>query len=92
MTKKDKIVSFLFDKLLSEGTREKTEKIILKVAIFSFFIHLALIYFLKFDIIDFPSNSDLLKNPISAVYTPFSFILIYEVYLLIYYLPKSFTT
>jgi hypothetical protein len=92
MTKKDKIVSFLFDKLLSEGTREKTEKIILKVAIFSFFIHLALIYFLKFDVIDFPSNSDLLKNPISAVYTPFSFILIYEVYLLIYYLPKSFTT
>ncbi|TXE19702.1 hypothetical protein ES692_02840 [Psychroserpens burtonensis] len=92
MTKKDKIVSFLFDKLLSESTREKTEKIILKVAIFSFFIHLALIYFMKFDVIDLPSNSDLLKNPISAVYTPFSFILIYEVYLLIYYLPKSFTT
>ncbi|WP_028873594.1 hypothetical protein [Psychroserpens burtonensis] len=92
MTKKDKIVSFLFDKLLSESTREKTEKIILKVAIFSFFIHLALIYFMKFDVIDLLSNSDLLKNPISAVYTPFSFILIYEVYLLIYYLPKSFTT
>jgi hypothetical protein len=33
----------------------------------------------------------LLKNPISAIYTPFSFIIIYEV-LLIYYLPKSFTT
>ncbi|MFT5773057.1 MAG: hypothetical protein ACI9ZX_002462, partial [Algoriphagus sp.] len=36
--------------------------------------------------------SDLLKSPISAAYTPFSFILVYEVYLLIYYLPKSFTT
>lgn len=47
---------------------------------------------MKFGFIDFPSNSELLKNPISAVYTPFSFILIYEVYLLIYYLPKSFTT
>ena len=47
---------------------------------------------LKFDFIDFPVNSELLKNPISAIYTPFSFILIYEVYLLIYYLPKSFTT
>jgi hypothetical protein len=33
----------------------------------------------------------LFKNPISAIYTPFSFILVYEVYLLIYYLPKSFT-
>jgi hypothetical protein len=92
MTKKNKIVTFLFDRFLSQNTREKTEKIILKVAIFSFFIHLAIIYFMKFDFIDFSSDSELLKNPISAVYTPFSFILIYEVYLLIYYLPKSFTT
>ena len=37
-------------------------------------------------------GSELFKNPISAIYTPFSFILVYEVYLLIYYLPKSFTT
>ena len=27
-----------------------------------------------------------------AIYTPFSFILIYEIYLLIYYLPRSITT
>ncbi|MFT4779238.1 MAG: hypothetical protein ACJAU0_002496 [Flavobacteriales bacterium] len=92
MMKKKKIVQSLFNVLLSENTREKTEKVILKVALVSFFIHLALIYFLKLDFIDFPSNSELLENPISAVYTPFSFILIYEVYLLIYYLPKSFTT
>ena len=92
MIKKTKIVEVIFDKLLSEHTREKTEKVILQIAIVSFFIHLAVIYFLKFDFIEFPSNSELLKNPISAAYTPFSFILIYEVYLLIYYLPKSFTT
>ncbi|MGK0378533.1 MAG: hypothetical protein ACJA1Z_002348 [Patiriisocius sp.] len=91
MNKKNKIVTFLFDRFLSENTREKIEKIILKVAIFSFFIHLAIIYFMKFDFIGFSSNSELLKDPISAAYTPFSFILIYEVYLLIYYLPKSFT-
>jgi hypothetical protein len=35
--------------------------------------------------------SKLLNNPIAAIYTPFSFILIYEVYLLVYYLPKSTT-
>ncbi|MFT6754689.1 MAG: hypothetical protein ACJAV9_000158 [Urechidicola sp.] len=92
MTKKNKIVTFLFDRFLSQNTRGKTEKIILKVAMFSFFIHLAIIYFMKFDFIDFSSDSELLKDPISAAYTPFSFILIYEVYLLIYYLPKSFTT
>ncbi|MBJ7882019.1 hypothetical protein [Gelidibacter salicanalis] len=89
---KNNIVSFLFDKLLSENTRGKTEVIILQVALISFFIHLAVIYFLKLNYIDFPSNSELFNNPISAIYTPFSFILIYEVYLLIYYLPKSFTT
>jgi hypothetical protein len=91
MNKKNKIVTFLFDRFLSENTRHKIEKIILKVAIFSFFIHLAIIYSMKFDFIGFSSNSELLKDPISAAYTPFSFILIYEVYLLIYYLPKSFT-
>jgi hypothetical protein len=91
ITTMNKIVPFLFERLLSENTRVKTEKIILKIAIFSFFIHLAIIYFIKFDFIAFSSNSELLKNPISAIYTPFSFILIYEVYLLIYYLPKSFT-
>ncbi len=92
MFKKKKVEALLFDSLLSENTREKTEKIILKIAIFSFFIHLALIYFLKLDFVDIPENSEFLENPISAIYTPFSFILIYEVYLLIYYLPKSFTT
>ncbi|HCY45605.1 MAG TPA: hypothetical protein DHU89_02905 [Flavobacteriales bacterium] len=86
------MVTFLFDKFLSQNTREKIENVILKVAISSFFIHLAVIYFSKFGFIDFSSDSELLKNPISAIYTPFSFILIYEVYLLIYYLPKSFTT
>jgi len=35
---------------------------------------------------------DLFSNPISALYTPFSFILIYEAFLLIYYIPRSFTT
>jgi hypothetical protein len=92
MTKKINIIKTLFDLFLSEDTRLKTEKIILKVALISFLIHLAIIYLMKFDFINLSSNSELLKNPISAIYTPFSFILIYEVYLLIYYLPKSFTT
>jgi len=83
---------YLFEKLLTDKTRKKTENVILKIAIFSFFIHLALIYLIKFNIVGAPDNSELLNNPISAVYTPFSFILIYEVYLLIYYLPRSFTT
>ncbi len=58
----------------------------------SFVLHLALIFLTNYELIDWFAESELLKNPISAIYTPFSFILIYEVYLLVYYLPKSFTT
>ena len=92
MVKINKILQLLFDKLLSDKTRTKTEKVILNIALLSFFIHLAFIYLSKLDVINLTSSSELLNNPISAIYTPFSFILIYEVYLLIYYLPKSFTT
>ncbi len=92
MAKKNILIKTLFDLFLSEETRLKTEKVILKVALVSFFIHLAIIYLMKFDFLNFSSNSELFNNPISAIYTPFSFILVYEVYLLIYYLPKSFTT
>jgi hypothetical protein len=92
MTQIKKIIPILFNKFLSEETRKRTEQIILYIALVSFFIHLAIIYLIDFNLLPFSRESELLKNPISAIYTPFSFILIYEVYLLIYYLPKSFTT
>jgi len=76
---------------LSETAKSRIEKSILYIALVGFVIHLALIYLSKFGFITFLENSEFFKNPISAIYTPFSFILIYEVYLLIYYLPKSFT-
>lgn len=81
----------LYQKLLSDKTKKAIEKVILKIAISSFLIHLTLIYLVDFGIISLNSHSDLLKNPIAAIYTPFSFILVYEVYLLVYYLPKSIT-
>jgi len=82
----------LYQLLLSEQTKKRIEKVILYIALVTFFIHLGLIYLSDFEIISIFEKSDLFKSPISAIYTPFSFILIYEVYLLIYYLPKSFTT
>ena len=77
---------------LSEFAKRRIEKAILYVALFGFFIHLILIYLSKFGVVNLSLESELFNNPISAIYTPFSFILVYEVYLLIYYLPKSFTT
>ncbi len=86
------LLNKLYQIFLSEYTKRRIEKTILYVALISFFIHLLLIFLTRFDIISFLSESELIKNPISAIYTPFSFIIIYEVYLLIFYLPKSFTT
>jgi hypothetical protein len=53
---------------------------------------LILIYSKKFELFHTPFEARLLEDPISAIYTPFSIILIYEIYLLIVYLPRSFTT
>ena len=86
------LLETLYQKFLSEKTRKSSEWIILSIAIASFISHLVLIYLVDFGIISINNSSDLLRNPIAAIYTPFSFILLYEVYLLIYYLPKSFTT
>ena len=77
--------------LLDEQTKKGIEKIIIRIAIISFIIHLSLIFLNQLNLFAFFSINDLFTNPISAIYTPFSFILIYEVYLLIYYLPKSMT-
>ncbi len=82
----------LYYKLLSKKTKEKSERVILWIALVSFIIHLLMIGLIHFNIITINEPSNLLKNPIAAIYTPFSFILVYEVYLLIYYLPKSTST
>ncbi len=81
----------LYQILLSEITKKRIERIILVIAIASFFIHLAIIYVVDFGFFSMNKSSDLLKNPIAAIYTPFSFILVYEVYLLIHSLSKSIT-
>lgn len=88
----DEYFTTFYRKFLSDKTQKKSERIILAIAIASFLIHLAIIYLVDFGIISFDQPSDLLKNPIAAIYTPFSFILVYEVYLLIFFLPKSITT
>jgi len=84
-----KLLEKLYQKLLSNKTKEKSERVILWIALLSFLIHLLMIGLMHFNIININEPSSLLKNPIAAIYTPFSFILVYEVYLLIYYLPKS---
>ena len=86
-------VENIFSGLFSEGNLKKFEKFILISATLGFIVHLLLILLNNNGYVDLSFFQDkLFVNPISAIYTPFSFILIYEAFLLIYFLPRSFTT
>ena len=74
-----------FDKLFSGKSLRSIELIILRIALISFLIHLALIYLANNYNYFVASEHNYLK----AIYTPFSFILFYEVLLLVVIIPKS---
>ncbi len=82
-------VELLFRRLLSSQTKEKSEKVMLSIALISYALHLLLITLVNLHVLEI--DSKFFKSPIAAIYTPFSFILVYEVYLLIFFLPKSIT-
>jgi len=85
-------VEYIYDKIFSEAVKKNIEKATLWISIIGFIAHLLLIYGKKFELFTLPFETDLLNNPISAIYTPFTIILIYEIYLLVVNLPRSFTT
>ncbi len=80
----------IFENILSDGFRQRIERITIWIAIISFLLHLLVIFLVNQDIIHITSK--LTKSPISAIYTPFSFILVYEVFLLVFYLPRSISS
>ena len=87
-----KIGSKIFDGIFSEANRKKIETFTIWSATIGFILHLSLVLLNNYSIIEIGNESLLLTNPISAIYTPFSIILYYEIFLLIHFLPRSFTT
>lgn len=87
-----KIGSKIFDGIFSEENRKRIETFTIWSATIGFIFHLSLVLLNNYSIINIGNESLLLTNPISAIYTPFSIILYYEIFLLIYFLPRSFTT
>ena len=87
-----KIGSKIFNGIFSENNRKKIEGFTIWSASIGFIFHLSLVLLNNNSIINIGNESLLLTNPISAIYTPFSIILYYEIFLLIFYLPRSFTT
>ena len=85
----EKIFSIVF----APKIQKIIEKVILLLAALGFVTHLGLIFLKAQGIVFFsPLYPELFNDPISAIYTPFSLILIYEIYLLLFYLPRSFTS
>lgn len=79
------ISSNYFDAYFNPNKIRNVELLILRLAIFSFLVHLLIIFL--------GNNVDYFKNfqhsYLKAIYTPFSFILFYEVFLLVIIIPKS---
>jgi hypothetical protein len=74
-----------FDKHFNAKSVRSVELLILRVAVFAFLFHLIII-FLGNNFIYF---KNLQHSYLKAIYTPFSFILFYEVFLLVIIIPKS---
>jgi uncharacterized membrane protein (DUF373 family) len=92
MTSKLSFFDTVFEQIFSDKNQKKVERATLWLSIVGFVIHLILIFSKKFELFHTPFEARLLEDPISAIYTPFSIILVYEIYLLIVYLPRSFST
>jgi hypothetical protein len=91
MGKSRRLFVKLYNLLLSGRTKSKSEHVIVTLAIITFLLHLGGIILSNYGLIDLAHHEELFTNPIAAIYTPFSFILLYEAYLLVYYLPHSTT-
>ncbi len=81
-----------FEKLFSARNRGAAERVVIALASAGFLIHLTAYWVHEVASVPVPDGlQDLFVSPISAVYTPFSFVLVYEVLLLVYFIPMSFT-
>jgi len=74
-----------FDIFFNAKNVRKVELLILRVAVFAFLLHLGIIFLGN----NFLYFKNLQHSYLKAIYTPFSFILFYEVFLLVIIIPKS---
>jgi hypothetical protein len=85
MSKFLQLASNKFDSYFNARVVRKIELLLLRAAVFSFILHLAIIYLGN----NFTYFQHFQHSYLKAIYTPFSFILFYEVFLLIIIIPNS---
>jgi len=93
MTKLTIILADFYDSFDAEQSKRRLEQLIVWLAASGFLLHLLLIALARtVPSLNAGPLAELDRNFLHAVYTPFSFILFYEVLLLVFALPKSHTS
>ena len=83
----------VFEASMGESSEEAVRKASILLAILGFFVHVGIWALYSSDRISVTGEaSELLSSPLSALYTPFSILLVYEVYQLIRTIPDSFSS
>lgn len=84
-------LSNIFDSVYSERRQHQLDRLVMKVSVAGLIAHLALVFLARTLASPPAVIAAVGKNYLAAIYTPFSFILFYEVLMLIGALPKSTT-
>ena len=83
----------LFELSMGDAAEEKIRKAAIVSAVLGFFAHIAIWALFRTERISITGEaSELVSSPLSARYTPFSILLVYEVYPLIRTIPDSFSS
>ena len=83
----------LFELSMGDAAEEKIRKAAIVSAVLGFFAHIAIWALFRTERISITGEaSELGSSPLSALYTPFSILLVYEVYQLIRTIPDSFSS
>lgn len=85
-----KLLDGTADFILSPASRKVVEHALVRLALGLFLLHLLLFLLHEAGWLPFPMPADLFGHPLHVLYTPFSAILVAEVYLLVFHLPSSF--
>ena len=83
----------VFEFFMGDSSEEKIRKLAIIFAVVGFFVHILLWALYRTEKIAITGDaSELVSSPLSALYTPFSILLVYEVYQLIRTIPESFSS
>lgn len=82
-----------FQLSMGDSSEEYIRKVAMVFAVVGFFVHIVVWALFETGNITITGEaSDLVKSPLSTLYTPFSILLVYEVYQLIRTIPESFSS